>query len=264
MSDHLCGCGRPVQDATLCATCAHRLDDALAQICEHHGLGWDLDIAITRQAVMSDRNGPRANTTPIPYDDRASASARELHSTLGSWARLVVEETGAVPPADTITAIAAWLRPRAGWLRHHEAGGEALDEILAAVHAVRRVIDRPADMLYAGPCQTCWTDVYARVEAVYVTCPNEECLRTYSIAERRAWLLKSAENILGSTTEISRALTRYAQPVTPSAIRGYVGRGQLLARGERVEGGLVKPLYRLGDVMDCVARAAERSARIGA
>jgi hypothetical protein len=260
VSDHLCGCGRPVQDATLCATCAHRLDDALAQICEHHGLGWDLDIAITRQAVMSDRNGPRANTTPIPYDDRASVRARELHDTLGSWARLVVEETGAVPPADTITAIAAWLRPRAGWLRHHPAGGEALDEIRDAVRAARRVVDRPADRLYAGPCQGCGTDLYARVEAVYVTCPNGMCETTYGVDELRVWLLKAVEDILATTAEISRALTSLAVPVTPSAIRGYAHRGQLLRRGVN-EG--ASPLYRLGDVMDCVARAAERSARIG-
>lgn len=296
MSEHLCVCGQPVADAAMCAGCGHALDDHIAQVAEQHGLGWDLDIAISRQARMDlpggkpdlepyDDQPGTLRPTPIPYDDRASRAARRLKAVLGTWVLFVDRHLAPRPagpacrscvhgscvlirrrdlPADTVTAKAVWLRPRVGWLRHHPAGSVALDEIRDAVRAARRVIDRPADLLYAGPCQRCDVDLYARTEADFVTCPNPECRTTYDVGELRAWLLKSAEDVLATATEISRALTRYAQPITPSAIRGYAHRGQLLPRGEQVEGARTSPLYRLGDVMECARLAAERNARIGA
>jgi hypothetical protein len=104
--------------------------------------------------------------------------------------------------------------------------------------------------------------LYARLDAAHVVCrdvAHEEAL-SWPVGERRAWLLKSAEDVLATTTEISRALTRYQQPVTPSAIRGYVGRKRLGARGSRAVAGRKDPvpLYRLGDVLDILAQQAEK------
>jgi hypothetical protein len=64
--------------------------------------------------------------------------------------------------------------------------------------------------------------------------------------------------VLATTTEISRALTRYQRPITPSALRGYVARKRLFAKGERVENGKVLALYRLGDVLRIVAPEQEK------
>lgn len=271
-----CSCGRPVHDATLCARCGHLLDAALAEITEYHGLGWDLDLALARQVrierppgiVEPDQELRQPGTlrpTPSPYDHRASDAAAALRTALFIWVGTVVWETRATGPAQpyTIAGCAAWLRPRAGWLRHHTRGGEALDQIRAVVADARRAIDRPADRLYAGPCQGCGTDLYARLDAAYVVCPG--CETPWEVAELRAWLLTTAEDVLATTTELARALTRLAQPVTPSMIRGYVHRGGLAAHGQRMEGPKAVPLYRLGDVLDCVTRAATaKSERIGA
>jgi hypothetical protein len=70
----------------------------------------------------------------------------------------------------------------------------------------------------------------------------------------------SAEDVLATTTEISRALTRYQQPVTPEMLRGYVFRKRLMPRGERPVAGRKDPvpLYRLGDVLNILAQQAEK------
>jgi hypothetical protein len=101
------------------------------------------------------------------------------------------------------------------------------------------------------------------LDAAYVVCRadvHEDGPLAWPVEERRRWLMSSAEDVLASTTEISRALTRYAQPVTPSALRGYVARKRLVAKGERPENGRVIPLYRLGDVLEIVAPMEQVSA----
>jgi hypothetical protein len=255
-------CGRDIADgATICVGCAYKLDAAIADVAAYRGLAYDLELAITRQTQFGTKGGGgRSTETPVAFDQRASAAAAHLKGVLVGWARVIAEETGADLPADDLARIAAWLRPRVGWLRHHVAGAEAWDEILQAVKEARHVCDRPAETLYAGPCD-CGEDLYARLEAEYVTCRSDahDDPVVWEVQARRRWLLQSAEDVLATTTDISRALTRYQQPVTPEAIRGYVHRGKLIARGKRLEGKREIPVYRLGDVLDILARQAERA-----
>jgi hypothetical protein len=255
---NLCACGRPSPDATVCPACAYRLTDALTDVTGPRGLAYDLDVATARQARLGDRNGSRPTETPVPYDARASEAAAHLKGVLVGWARVVCEDYGADLPPDDLAAIAAWLRPRVGWLRHHPAAVEAHDEIVEAVRAARRVIDRPADRLYAGPCDQCGGDLYARPGALAVEC--RPCELVYEVEARRAWLLEALEEHLATTIEISRALTSLAQPVTPNMIYGYVHRGRLIPRSHRAEGRKTIPLYRVGDVLDIVTGQPERVA----
>lgn len=252
-TENLCACGRPSRDATICMGCACELDAAIAEICEVRGLAYDLDIALSRQARLGDRNGSRSTETPVAYDKRASEAAKNLKGILVGWTRVIAEETGADLPPDTLAGIATWLRPRVGWMRHHPAGAEAHDEIIDAVRLARRVIDRPAERLYAGPCD-CGEDLYAKHGAAYVECHNHEQPIVWPVEARRTWLLDSAREMLLTTTEISQALALYAMDASPAALRGYVGRGRLFRKG----GDDRKPLYRLGDVLDILARQAER------
>lgn len=254
-------CTRPIADgAKVCAACAHVLDAALADVCGYHGLAYDLDLTLSRQSRMGVRDGSRPTEAAVPYDARASRAAGELRGVLTSWARLVIEETGDTWPQDTLTAVAAYLRKRVGWLRHHEAAAEAYGEIVDAVRDARRIVDRPAERLYAGPCD-CGEDLYASLHNVYVTCASDahEEPVVWPVEDRRRWLLRSAEDVLATTTEISRALTRYSQPVTPEAIRGYKARGRLFVKGERIENGRTVALFRLGDVLKLVIPEDEKA-----
>jgi hypothetical protein len=298
-----CACGNPLRDATFCTTCAFRLDEAIAQICEHHGLAWDLDIARAKQARIT-RTNTRKNTlkgndgrqlpgtlrpTRTPYDPRATTAAKKLQRTLSAWAAVAARETRTPrrptlpgptcnwrrdvcphgsclsirasrpmpqPPQD-LPGLAAWLRPRVGWLRHHPDGQRAHNEIINAVRAARATIDSPAEKLYAGPCDGCSNDLYGRPGAAIVECT--ECDKVYDIQARRRYLLRSAEDQLASATEIARAITRLGQPVSTEKIRGYANRGRLLAHGQRRIGNRTIPLYRLGHVLDIITDAPQIS-----
>lgn len=219
--------------------------------------------------------------TAIPYADVPSAAAGALHTVLKRWADRVAAETGlqswtssghlgptcarchhftcqlirppVLPPTGPgqLAELARWLRPRVGWLRHHPRGQDAYDEIITAVCDARRAVDRPVNRTYVGPCDTCGADMYVRQGASAVVCG--ECSEAYDVETRRRWLLAAAEDVLGTTTEIARALTSLAAPVTEEMIRGYAHRGRLLARGHRTAGHRSVPIYRLGDVANIIA-----------
>jgi hypothetical protein len=92
-----------------------------------------------------------------------------------------------------------------------------------------------------------------------------DCRTVYDVAERREWLLHSAEDVLATAPVISRALTRMGSEVMPDRIRQWAsvsGGGRRLVRRGRDRSGV--PLYRLGDVMDLLAAEARRQAELGA
>ena len=209
--------------------------------------------------------------TPIPYDGRAGEVASNLKGILSGWARLVAEELGvyadtnvrgigpvcrrcdhpscraipAIPaPPDNLAGLATWLRPRVGWLRRHPAAAEAHAEILDAVRQARRVIDRPADKLYAGPCDLCQGDLYARIGAPIVEC--HDCQLVYEVDARRKWLLEALDDHLVNATQMSRLVSYLGVRLAPSTIRMYVTKGRIVAHGNDTKG---HPLYRLGDVV---------------
>lgn len=81
-----------------------------------------------------------------------------------------------------------------------------------------------------------------------VTC---RCGTTWPVEERRTWLLREAEHVLGTATELARALSGLGEHITPSMIRGYAHRRRLANRGTDETG---RPLYRLGDVLALTLR----------
>lgn len=274
MSDEpLCHCGAPARDAVLCVSCAYKLDDAVQQISRYQGLGYDLDVALSRQARINRRPGrlkpedreERGAVTLQPqsllHDPQASDAAADVRRLLRILAvDVIAHETRDTPPADqTVTGLASWIRPRVGWLRHHYRAPEYLEMALEAARIARRAVDRPAELLYAGPCDQCGEDLYAHPAAAYVECAA--CDLVYTVADRRAWLLRSAEDVLATTTEIARAISAYGQPLTGEAIRGYVHRGMLIPHGNRIVGRKTVPLYRLGDVLDLLAARAAKEGK---
>jgi hypothetical protein len=250
MSEHLCGCGRPAPDATLCVACGYRIDAALAEIAAYHGLGWDLDIALTKQARFTAKDSTRSVVAKLPYSEGASLAAAELKNTLATWARIVADETRDDPPPDTITGIAAWLRPRAGWLRHHPAGQEAHDTITDAVHQARRACDRPAERLYAGVCD-CGTHLYARPGTLTIVCRGVDCGAVWPVEDRRTQLLAALDDHLANSQQMARLIGYLGITLPDSTIRWWAGKGRIVAHGHK-DG---RPLYRLGDVVRCYAQA---------
>ncbi len=260
-------CDRPVADGYVCMRCAHTLEQALGDI---PAVVHQLNLTLAKAGRFSARNERVGSETPLPLDPRASQAASNLRAHLVGWVRLVAEERGLPLPADTLDAMSRFLLANVEWLRHHEAGHEAVAELAHShVHGperscsgdicvIMRLIDRPAERWYAGPCTAgdCGADLYASAEKGNVDC--RDCGATYDVAARRAWLLTEAEDVLATTTEVCRALATLAGvELTAASIRGYVHRGRVAAHGIR-DG---KPVFRLGDIIEVVmAQATTRQA----
>ena len=234
---HVCDvCSRPAPDTSICYPCEHELTAEVRSVSEARGLAWDLDLAISKQNVFRTSSGVSGGSDepPIPMDERASAVSRALCRALDRWAGVVRRETGLTAPSSTpnLAELASWLHPRLGWLRHHADAAEAHREITTAVRMARRTVDRPADRHYAGPCDVCGADVYAREGASYVACqsPVHDEPVIWPAHERREWLLEAAMDVLATAPVIAAALTALDRPVTVHSIRGLKRRGKLTPR----------------------------------
>ena len=213
---------------------------------------------------------PSEDESPLPFNGRASTARDVLHETLRAWAAVVADERGVPRPSETTAAMGPWLAASVSWLRTSPLGPEAVPKILGAIAAANRVVDRPADLRYAGPCygrvpaptpddpgatQSCGAQLYAERGVHVVTC--KVCGREEPIADRRALLLRQAEAMVLPATELARAIGGLGVEVTPSMIRNWRARGDLpvasTRRRRRLDGGVDEvPLYRVGDVLDRV------------
>jgi hypothetical protein len=271
LSAHQCGCGRPMPgNRTICGACQSDLARALQDLPFYAA---HLQVAYARLGVLGDNGGRRASETAIPFHSPAARMAAALHTTITRWADTIPIAT---PPSEGPTCW-AWCRhktctavrrsrppgPRdadkARWLHLHidhipkrpDAWIMACD-ITAITRAAERVIDRPADLTYAGPCDHCGADLYARLGTPLVYC--RMCQARYDVQARRAWLLNAVEDTLANATMIARALTSLGRPVTPERIWKWKERGLIIPHSHRAAGGRQIPLFRIGDVLDLLAR----------
>lgn len=244
MNDPCMGCGRPVGDGWTCQRCADRLSVALGDI---PALWEQLDIVLTRQSRYSDPEG-RGGEKAVPFNIKASELGTALRGLLNTWCRLIAEERGKDLPEDHPAAVARWLLGQVTWLRHHRAGGEAVDEITSAVNAVRRIVDRPAERIYAGPCADCGGDMYGKPDAASVEC--RPCGLEYDVAGRVAWMKSQVYGRLVTAKEGAVLLSRFGLPVQQKTIDKWFERKRLSEHGHDPVG---KRLYLFDDLVTLAA-----------
>lgn len=246
-----CTCGKPVEANTyLCRDCTEHVRNALTRA---PSLMVDLELTMTRQRRFGDRQVVRGTgDDALPYNGAAAAALRDFRSELDAAVRMYRLTQHTTPPANSIAGTSAWLLARLP----HMAGLPWAPSLLR-IHSIadrgQRIIDAPVARIYAGPCGTCGTDLYAQPERAHVDCPD--CGATYDLATRRAWLLDVVDDRLATATEISRALTSLSQPVTAARIRQWKHRNRLDQRGSDQVG---RPLFRVGDVVDLLIEYAEK------
>lgn len=156
-----------------------------------------------------------------------------------------------------VAVAAGWLADhgRLEWLRHQQEAAEAFGELRDVAREVERIVDRPRDRWYAGPCwedlangHRCEVELYAVPGVKVVRC--RECGTEHDAAKRKAWLLEEARDALVHAELMARALTALGiEDVTPARVRGMARHGRLLAKGINSAG---DPTYRVGDVLDVV------------
>lgn len=262
-----CRCGRPTRDhAYACDHCGDELAQALGDVA---WLDEQLAITISRQKGIDYRRGTggkggkKPDAQPLPYSLGASDARTTLHGLLVTWVRFCHEEgvrhrerTNALP-ADNLVSLSRWMLWRVDGLLLHDIAPEAVGEITSAVAHCRRLVDRPVDRWFAGPCNECETDLYAKAGASFVNCRG--CGSTYDVDERRTWLWNAAQDHLATASEIARAVVVWGD--------GYTGETRLVdrirkwaadepKRPKRIETrghvkvrGVDRALYRVGDVI---------------
>lgn len=141
--------------------------------------------------------------------------------------------------ADALRYIAA----NTTWLAHHRDAEEAFDELEHICAVVDVAIDSRPPQVYAGPCDVCRRDMYAKEGAATVEC--RLCSLTYEMGPRRDYLLDLVADQLATASMLSAALATLGEPVTPDAIRKWAERGRLIAKGKDHRG---RPTYRVEDV----------------
>lgn len=282
-----CPCGRPLSGDSLCVDCSHALQVAISDVSAH----WcDLDTVKARQTRYGGTGGGRGGEKPLPVDARflgweadGSRLQEAVKNTMATWARVVLDEKPIYegpshstclhvscsvcrrnrPPQDDVPSVCRYLLRHADWVRSQMWAPEILDELTYTAEQLRRMVDRPADRWYAGPCNDCGKAMYAQVGALEVVC--KDCNYTTQVRDRRTVLLKEAAEKLVPAALIARAVSWLGEdPLTSAKVRLWGHRKQLQARDWVIPIGEVgpvcnlRPLYRLGDACDLMALGDRR------
>ena len=272
-----CGCGRPTE-LYGCPKCVDHLAETLGDV---PALAVELDTTLTRQARMTAHSG-RSRETPLVFHQGASEARTVLSVVLVSWAVLVAKHLGAVldlepkpvtrtwtgravtptPAPDRTTLAARWLLAHLKDLARMYQWGEIHRQVTDAVRDARRAIDRPADRVYAGPCDgngtihvelvadPCGLDLLADPDWATIRCHT--CSNEYDIQLRRDWMLEAVRGYVGYGKDVSRICRMLGLKITEPLIRKWRQRGKLHPR-QWSEDDIPRPLYAVDDVITIAA-----------
>jgi hypothetical protein len=158
--------------------------------------------------------------------------------------------------------MALWLHGRLAQVRQHEAAGDIHREVSGAVERGWQAVNRPAQRVYAGPCDQCGMDLVTQAGRTLVTCAM--CHATYGIAERQEWMRAQLHDYLVTATEAADEwLPAIGIRVADGTIRMWASRHRLekwpgIPRWPGDED--APPRYRVGDIAAlALARDATRT-----
>jgi hypothetical protein len=211
-----------------------------------------LDVTIMRLDHIGDSDG-RSTGRPLPLRLGPMRARDKLADTLAHWAHRLVGATGLFAGPAPVRALAAAQCLLAYLDQIQVAGyaGDLADEVGYCVIQGQRAVDKPLQLVYAGPCDECTADLYAHPKASDVSC--RQCAAVYEVEVRRRWLLEAAEDQLLTAAEMSRALPGLLKTeLTASMIRGLAHRGKLTPHPPHPDRPR-EPLYRVGDVLNLIS-----------
>lgn len=232
------------------------------------GLAAELDVQRSRQTRRGSMNGPR-----LAPDSKVWAPSNRLDRAEVTLARAVALWVGRLAKADhgipSVTVTGATLARACTLLLWHSKdilehadAAEAHRAFCDAATRIEKLVDRPADRVYAGPCwellpddTQCQTDLYAAPGVKEVQCRS--CGIVHNVEYRKAWLADHLEEVELTATNCSRALAQIGLTVSRSHIDVWATRGSLISRGRVNSGGRSLALYRVGDVMLLAYKRAE-------
>ena len=253
-----CRCGRPTRDeAYACDKCGDDLAKALGDV---PWIDEQIDITITRQkGATYDGSSVAGAEVPSPVNWAASDAREHLRGILVLWVRLCAEEHVRSEygnrglPTDDLPAISRWLLWRVDGLLLHEAGCDAVDEITSAVAHCHRLIDRPPERHYVGPCKGCKRDLYTPALQKAATCGL--CGETTSTEDMQAQLTNELATRLVTAREGATLLSRFGLETKQGTIDKWHERKLITEHGHNAKG---HRLYLWPDLRTLAQHAASR------
>lgn len=190
--------------------------------------------------------------TALPFNNHASDAKWGLRNTISTWARVFAEENPhLVFEPETVEDAARWMTQFPDLLADHPAAVEMYADIHEAVKEARRVVDRPAERVFAGRCdfvmndEECNTRLFAVAHRYEVSCPT--CGTEYRVEERRAEILKWLRGERATARVITDALKNFANiGINMKSIRTWARRG--LIPNYASEGEV--PVHQIGETLD--------------
>lgn len=286
-------CSKPTSGAALCERCTKTLDIALANVAAYYAdAGSVVRTRQTRYGSGISTRGSIGKEQPLPVDGRfldvngSGTQARwDTWNTIVTWCRVVMAEQPELAgpvcvtclhpschavrrrrwPRNTVPSMCAYLERQRRYVLAEPWAADLLDELTHVERRLRYLVDRPADGWYAGECgavdaeteAVCTRVLYADPTNPFVRC--RDCGTTWSVAERRDWLIKEAEDREATVRTLARIVTTLgahdaSESRLENRISQWVTRGRLKPNGKRVIDGKPRPVYRVGDVLDLLAR----------
>jgi hypothetical protein len=283
MSTYACptpGCGRSRPgDRSVCGACTTDLRRAIKD------LPWlyeQLLVTASRQDRLGTGGGraTKADERPLPYDERASRTSKQLMITVDRWYMLIKKTGPATPPAGPVCAtcthssckyVRAWRPPSngtipelAGWLsghvdgylRHHPDAPQAAADFFRIRDNAFATINRPPDRLYAGRCASpgCKGDLFALPGGSRIDCSR--CDATHDITTRQATMRRHAEDALATASQAAWTITSLGHPISPGRIRTWVNRSRLFSHGQIN----AHPVYKIAEILALIEETETRRA----
>jgi len=135
----------------LCLSCRDRLASDIARLPDLYA---DLELALIHDTPTQDERITHRKDPGLVVNQRAVAARTLIRHELVSTTRMVIEERGLVTwPADTVSAMAAWLAAHIDWLAAHEIAVDVAAEY-SSVRAEAQRVAYPAKTRrwFLSPC----------------------------------------------------------------------------------------------------------------
>lgn len=191
---------------------------------------------------------------PLAFNERASDIKSALCNTVVGWTKLFAEENQHLLfDVATIEEAARWMAGFPNLLAGHPAAVEMHDELRVRVKDARRCIDRPADRVYVGECDTpnaetgkvCKAKLFAVVGSIGVTC--RECTTSFCVPDRQRDMLLKLRSQVVTAREAEKALKPFfGRSVNVKTLRTWINRGVLHNHADADEA----PKVLVADVLD--------------
>lgn len=278
MTETTCRCGQPTRDsAYVCDGCLGYLSEMLGEVpwlveqlevtltktrgIDYSTMGDHSNADLYAKKDVDDDGDPTADAaTSLPFHTAASVASTKLRSALVMWVRFCDKEAirhqspSTALPANDAVSMSRWLLWRVDGLALNDLGSDAVSELTRAIGACRRVIDRPAERQYSGPCE-CGRDLYHRPGAKVVRCIS--CEREYDVDKLGEWMRKGVMGRLVTAHEGSTLLGRFALPTAQGTIDKWHERSRIVGHGHNAAG---HRLYLIDDLLALAAQHTPRSA----